>query len=80
MNGASSLKLRRFESWMLPGRKGLVLRLLGSLAFRLHCPEYGYLQKQLGRAYTDIDYAGYGGQASKMTPMLSNWVITRMRK
>jgi hypothetical protein len=51
--------------------KGLVLRLLGSLAFRLHCPEYGYLQKQLGRAYTDIDYAGYGGQASQMAPLLT---------
>ena len=47
--------------------KGLSLRLLGSLAFQFHCPNFGYLQKQLGRAYTDIDYAGYKEQASKMT-------------
>ncbi len=46
--------------------RGLVLRLIGSLAFKIHCKEYGYLQKQLGRAYTDIDYAAYGSQASQM--------------
>lgn len=48
----------------------LTLRLLGSLAFQFHCPKYGYLQKQLGRAYTDIDYAGYKSQASKMAGLL----------
>jgi hypothetical protein len=46
--------------------QGLVLRLLGSLAFQIHCPKFGYLQKQLGRAYTDIDYAGYNHHASQM--------------
>jgi hypothetical protein len=51
------------------GEKGLTLRLLGSLAFQFHCPNFGYLQKQLGRAYTDIDYAGYKDQSSKMTAL-----------
>lgn len=50
--------------------KGLALRLLGSLAFRLHCNHYGFLQKALGRAYTDIDYAGYSRQASGMGAFL----------
>ncbi len=50
--------------------KGLTLRLLGSLAFQFHCQKYGYLQKQLGRAYTDIDYAGYTDQSSQMAPFL----------
>jgi len=45
---------------------GLTLRLLGSLAFQFHCQKYGHLQKQLGRAYTDIDYAGYKSQAAQM--------------
>ena len=46
--------------------KGLILRLLGSLAFHIHCPQYAYLQKQLGRAYTDIDYAGYKAQTAQI--------------
>lgn len=49
---------------------GLMLRLLGSLAFQVHCPQYGFLQAKLGRAYTDIDFAGYGKQAKAIGEML----------
>jgi hypothetical protein len=52
--------------------RGLTLRVLGSLAFHIHCQRYDHLQKQLGRAYTDIDFAGYKTQASKIGPFLSN--------
>ncbi|MBI3242928.1 MAG: hypothetical protein HYZ49_11605 [Chloroflexi bacterium] len=45
---------------------GLTLRLLGSLAFHQHCPNYGHLQARMGRAYTDIDFAGYGKQAAQI--------------
>jgi hypothetical protein len=48
----------------LAAGRGLTLRVLGSLAFHLQCPRYGHLQKTLGRAYTDIDFAGYSQQAS----------------
>lgn len=51
--------------------QGLTLRVLGSLAFHIHCQQYDRLQKQLGRAYTDIDFAGYKKQASKIAPFLS---------
>ncbi|MCJ7709078.1 MAG: hypothetical protein MUO38_15855 [Anaerolineales bacterium] len=37
----------------------VILRLIGALAFRTHCPEYGYLQEALGRVFTDIDFASY---------------------
>jgi hypothetical protein len=50
---------------------GLTLRLLGSLAFQVHCPEYGSLQAKLGRAYTDIDFAGYGKQAKPISQLLA---------
>ena len=33
------------------------IRLLGALAFRLHCPKFGYIQKMLDRKFTDIDFA-----------------------
>jgi hypothetical protein len=51
--------------------QGLTLRLLGSLAFHLHCQRYERLQKQLGRAYTDIDFAGYKTQASQIGKFLA---------
>src|SRR3989304_3551937 len=36
-----------------------LLRLISSLAFRTHCPQFGYLQEALGRVFTDIDFASY---------------------
>ena len=49
----------------------LTLRLLGSLAFQVHCPTFGHLQAEMGRAYTDIDFAGYGRQAKAVSGMLA---------
>jgi hypothetical protein len=40
-------------------KAGLILRVIGSLAFQMHCPRHGYLQQAMGRAYTDIDFAAY---------------------
>jgi len=41
---------------------GTILRVIGSLAFQMHCPKFGYLQAAMGRAYTDIDFGAYGRQ------------------
>jgi hypothetical protein len=49
----------------------VVLRLLGSLAFQLHCPEFGGLQAKMGRAYTDIDFASYSRQAKRVSELLA---------
>jgi hypothetical protein len=37
----------------------MVMRLIGALAFRTHCPQFGYIQDELGRQFTDIDFASY---------------------
>jgi len=37
----------------------VIMRLIGALAFRTHCPEFGYIQDKLGRKFTDIDFASY---------------------
>jgi hypothetical protein len=50
---------------------GVTLRLLGSLAFQFHCPEYGFLQEKMGRAYTDIDFAGYGKEAKNVRALMA---------
>ncbi len=49
----------------------LSLRLLGSLAFQWHCPQFGYLQAEMGRAYTDIDFAAYGKQAKAIRQLMT---------
>jgi len=49
----------------------VTLRVIGSLAFQMHCPKYGYLQAAMGRAYTDIDFAGYRKQARAVKEMMS---------
>lgn len=50
---------------------GVTLRVIGSLAFQMHCPNYGFLQSALGRAYTDIDFAGYRKQAKEVKDLMS---------
>jgi hypothetical protein len=49
---------------------GVTLRILGSLAFQTHCPRYGHLQEKMGRAYTDIDFAGYGREAKQVRALM----------
>jgi hypothetical protein len=51
---------------------GILLRVIGSLAFQLHCPKFGYLQAAMGRAYTDIDFAAYGKQSTPIQRLLTS--------
>lgn len=37
----------------------ILMRLIGALAFRTHCPHYGYIQDKLGRKFTDFDFISY---------------------
>lgn len=50
---------RLLEAMDRPENRGLSLRLIGALAFRTHCPEYGRIQDALGRVFTDIDFVAY---------------------
>jgi hypothetical protein len=51
---------------------GVTLRILGSLAFHTHCPKYGYLQEKMGRAYTDLDFAGYGRESKQVRGLMED--------
>jgi hypothetical protein len=51
-------------------REDVMLRLLGAVAFRRHCGTYGHLQDRLGRTFTDIDFAGYGKQAGRISALM----------
>jgi hypothetical protein len=39
--------------------KQIIMRLIGALAFRTHCQQYGYIQDKLGRKFTDFDFVAY---------------------
>lgn len=50
---------------------GIIMRVIGSLAFQIHCPKFGYLQAAMGRAYTDIDFAAYSRQSKEIQVLMA---------
>ncbi len=52
--------------------KGILLRVIGSLAFQMHCPQFGHLQAAMGRAYTDIDFGAYGKQTKQIQDLMAS--------
>jgi hypothetical protein len=50
---------------------GIIMRVIGSLAFQMHCQKFGYLQAAMGRAYTDIDFAAYHRQTKEIQILMS---------
>ncbi len=51
--------------------EAIPLRLLGALAFSLHCPKFSYMQQMLGRSFSDIDFASYRKFASKISRLFA---------
>ena len=43
-------------------KQGAIIRLLGAVAFNIHCPKYGHFQTQANRHFTDLDFAAYFSQ------------------
>ena len=50
---------------------GVLIRALGSLAYRIHCPKYGYLQIAAGRSYGDIDLGSYSSHSHQIRDMMT---------
>jgi hypothetical protein len=40
-------------------KQGAMLRLLGAVAFNIHCPTYSSFQEKANRHFTDLDFAAY---------------------
>lgn len=53
-------------------QRGVLLRLVGALAFHLHCPQYCHLQASLGRQFTDIDFASYREHIPEIKKLFSD--------
>jgi hypothetical protein len=52
-------RTRILDALSAPENQHVVMRLIGALAFRTHCPQFGYIQDRLGRKFTDFDFASY---------------------
>jgi hypothetical protein len=50
----------------------VLLRLLGALAFHIHCPKFSYMQEMLGRTFTDIDFASYRQESSRINQLFAD--------
>ena len=52
--------------------RGIPLRLIGALAIRVHCPNFGFLQEALGRAFSDIDFVSYSPYREAIRNMMKD--------
>lgn len=50
--------------------EGVTLRLLGSIAFRCHCPRYSHFHEFMNRKLTDIDFASYTRENYRVDKLL----------
>jgi hypothetical protein len=51
--------------------EGVLMRLLGALAFYVHCPKFSYMQEMLGRSFTDIDFASYRKESPRISKLFA---------
>jgi len=52
-------KQRLLELLNREENKDIIMRLIGALAFYTRCKKFCYLQAEMGREFTDIDFASY---------------------
>lgn len=60
-------------------KRTVTLRLLGALAFRVHCPIHSDLFQKLSRSISDIDFAGYSSQSKQIREVFheADYVVPR---
>lgn len=54
----------------LAEKESVMLRIIGSVAFHIHCPKYSYLQEKLGREFTDLDFIGRKKQIKNIIKLI----------
>lgn len=53
-------------------KQQIVLRVLGALAFRIHCPKFKHIAYALNRNLSDLDLAAYGKDADRISKLFTN--------
>ena len=51
-------------------KRNLHLRLLGAIAFQTHCPKFSFLTGRLNRVLSDVDFAAYFQESSRIGGMM----------
>ncbi len=51
-------------------KRDLHLRLLGAIAFQAHCPKFNFLTARLNRVLSDVDFAAYHSESSRINGMM----------
>ncbi len=51
-------------------KRNLHLRLLGAIAFQAHCPKFNFLTERLNRVLSDVDFAAYFSESSRVNAMM----------
>lgn len=85
MGGQDQAEREKFENELkrilkASEEKGILLRVIGSLAFQMHCPQFGHLQAAMGRAYTDIDFGAYSKQTKLIKDLMASLGYTENRE
>jgi len=70
------------EAWRVVNsakNQGLIVRVLGALAYRIHCPKWTPMHMSLGRVITDIDFMANGNSKKQVIELLKElgYVMTR---
>lgn len=62
------------ERIVTEGKKlNLHLRLLGAIAFQIHCPKYNFLTAKLHRVLSDVDFAAYNTERAQIDKMMRSF-------
>jgi hypothetical protein len=51
-------------------QRNVIMRLLGAIAFRIHCPKYSYIHNSIKRYISDIDFVAYSQQQKIIEKLL----------
>jgi len=51
-------------------KRNLHLRLLGAIAFQAHCPKFNYFTGRLNRVLSDVDFAAYFSESTRINAMM----------
>jgi len=58
---------------------GIILRVMGATAVRLHCEKFADLYRALGRELSDLDFVGYSRDAKKVKELFERLNYTQRR-
>jgi hypothetical protein len=51
-------------------KRDLHVRLLGAIAFQTRCPKFSFLTQRLNRVLSDVDFAAYSNESSRVSGMM----------